>query len=89
MKLLVGLRNEDQFQFSFTIFRYGTSTMRYDNVRGEARGPFVSYPILEDRSTLNNLPSPGSNKQTNNLQSSASQKPKRPTELPLHNSPLI
>jgi len=57
---------------------YGTSTMmRYDNVRGEARGPFVSYPILEDRSILNN---------SVNL---ANQRPKRPTELALHNSPLI
>ena len=56
---------------------YGTtSTMRYDNVRGEARGPFVSYPILEDRS--------GNNKSLSN-----SQRPKRPTELALHNSPLI
>ena len=51
--------------------------MRYDNVRGEARGPFVSYPILEDRSGLN----------SSTL--AASQRPKRPTELALHNSPLI
>ena len=43
---------------------------RYDNVRGEARGPFVSYPILEDRCPNDN-------------------KPQRPTQLALHNSPLI
>ena len=27
---------------------YG-SVLRYDNVRGDTRGPFVSYPVLEDR----------------------------------------
>ena len=59
---------------------YGTtSTMRYDNVRGEARGPFVSYPILEDRAE----------NRSGNQNLSTSQRPKRPTELALHNSPLI
>lgn len=47
---------------------YGSS-IRYDNVRGDARGPFVSYPILED--------------------SGGESRPKRPTELPLNNSPFI
>ena len=27
---------------------YG-SVLRYDNVRGDSRGPFISYPVLEDR----------------------------------------
>lgn len=57
---------------------YGSSSIRYDNVRGEARGPFVAYPILEDRSF---------HQESSNCTPS---RLKRPTELALnHNSPLI
>ena len=38
-----------QNRIIFVIFLTACSVLRYDNVRGDTRGPFVSYPVLEDR----------------------------------------
>lgn len=51
---------------------YG-SVLRYDNVRGDSRGPFISYPVLEDRPFQPSLSRP------NNLA----------LEKQAHDSPLI